>query len=81
MYNVDSTTNGVNKDPVEFYITNNNFDSNIQNLNIEVYKNGNWITIPYNTQWYRFLTDFEWTFEGQDIRAKYPDLNNYLIPL
>ena len=78
--NVDSTTSGVNKDPIEFYITNNNFDSNIQNLNIEVYKNGNWITIPYNTQSYKFLTDFEWTFEGQDIRAKYPDLNNYLIP-
>ena len=82
MVNTDAEKHGLNgasKDPVEFNI--GGIFSSIDKIKIEVYKNNEWIELaaPEGDAACKIAvgTDFEWTYERQSLKAKYPDFPKY----
>lgn len=82
MVNTDAEKHGMagaKKDPVRFDITGS--FSSIDKIKIEVYKNNEWIelTAPQGDAASKIAVgiDFEWTYERQSLKSKYPDFPKY----
>ena len=82
MVNTDAEKHGMNgmkKDPVEFTIEGS--FSSIDKIKIEVFRNNGWIelTAPPGDAASKIAvgTDFEWTYERQSLKSKYPDFPKY----